>query len=394
MYTNTRFGELMKGLPRRTFSRLVEQTEADKHNKGFRSWDQLVAMIYGQLSGCRSLRELETAFNNHGAHHYHLGTRSLHRSTLSDANSQRDCQVYEQLCRHMLGQVHRQVRREVTDLLYLLDSTPITLKGRGYDDWAQANHNRFTQGLKVHMLYQPERGVPTYSRITAPNVNDIEDARQMAIEAGATYVFDKGYYDYNWWHKLNQQGAKFVTRLKKNAAVVVQEADGMREVDDELAAGGTILGDEPVRFKSRHPRGGHTNHYREPLRRVTVAREEGKAPLVLVTNDLARSAEDIAGLYKARWQIELFFKWLKQNLKIKQFLGRSENAVRTQIYIALITYLLIWLYHSETRQTASLKQCATLLSTSLFQRPETEYQVWRRRQRWRQECLARQQTFL
>lgn len=387
MYTNTRFGELMKALPRGVFNRLVTQLEADKHSKGFRSWDQLVAMIYGQLSGCRSLRELETAFNSHSMHHYHLGTRTLRRSTLSDANTQRSCQLYEQLCQQMLAQVHGKVRREVSELLYLLDSTSITLQGRGFDDWAQANRNRFTQGLKVHMLYNPTLGVPTYSHITAPNVNDIDDARTLAIESGATYVFDKGYCHYNWWHTLDTQGAKFVTRFKRNAAAVVVT------VNNTFARGSNILADEQIRFKNSHPRGGHINHYRGTLRRVTVERQ-GKTPLVLATNDLTRSAEDIAALYKARWQIELFFKWLKQNLRIKQFLGRSANAVRTQIYIAIVTYLLIWLYQSNGHAANSLKQCATLLAKALFQRPETDYQLWRRRRQDREAFLSRQATLL
>lgn len=388
MYRNTRFGELMKVFPRGTFDKLVKASEADKHSKGFRSWDQLIAMIYGQLSECRSLRELEVAFNSHSAHHYHLGTRAIRRSTLADANAKRDEGLYETLCQQLLQGVHGKVKSEIDSMLYLLDSTPIPLKGLGYDSWASTNSTHRTQGLKVHMLYCPTKDVPVYSQITAPNVNDIEDARGLALESGATYVFDKGYYDYNWWHQMEQTGALFVTRFKKNAALKTMKALAIPKDSGEH-----ILADERVSFKNRYPGGKRINHYQAPLRRIVVARED-KKPLVLATNDFERSAAEIAELYKTRWQIELLFKWLKQNLKIKRFFGRSNNAVRTQIYIAIITYLLVWFYRTQHGLTETLKHCTVFLSATLFQRPETDYQMWRRRQRWRDEFLAKQGVLL
>ncbi|MBN2875288.1 MAG: IS4 family transposase [Spirochaetales bacterium] len=378
----------MKDLPRNLFDSLVEEYGTDRHSKGFRSWDQLVAMMYGQLSGSRSLRELEVAFNSHPTCHYHLGTRQVKRSTLADANAKRDERLYARLSERLLARAHRKVRREVKAMLYLLDSTPISLKGRGYDDWAASQCTRRTQGLKVHMLYCPDQAAPVYSHITAPNVNDIEDAREMDLERGATYVFDKGYCDYNWWYKLEKAGAAFVTRFKSNAATRVVEAYAVPE-----KASATVLADERVVLSNRHPGGKRRNRYATALRRVTVARE-GKTPLVLATNNFTRSAADIAALYKDRWQIELFFKWLKQNLKIKRFFGRSETAVRTQIYIALITYLLVWFYHARHRATSRLKDCVVMLGATLFQRPETEYSVWRRRQRERQAFLERQGALL
>lgn len=388
MYRNTRFGELMKALPRDKFSRLVREHQSDKYCKGFSSWDQLVAMIYGQLSGIRSLRELETTFNGHRNHHYHLGTRSVHRSTLADANARRDCKLYEVLCGYMLEHVSGRLRTEVRNMLFLLDSTSITLAGRGYDDWTGANHNHFTHGVKVHVLYEPVQALPRYINITAPNVNDIEDARTMEICSGAVYVFDKGYYDYSWWHRLDESGARFVTRFKRNAGLKVERSL-------EVCADDGILADEQVQFRTRQPRAKHINpYYGKTLRRITVRRPEGRTPLILATNDLQSSAAEIAALYKKRWDIELFFKWLKQNLKIKTFLGRSENAVRTQLYIALITYLLLWMYHHTNQETTSLKQCMALLSIALFQRPETAYAMYRRRKRWRDEMLQKQGKLL
>lgn len=385
MYSNTRFNALMKVFPRSLFNRLVKNHGTDKHNKGFRSWDQFIAMIFGQLAGCRSLRDLTLAFNARAGHHYHLGTRTIKRSTLADANRKRDGGLYQALCQRLLQGTHRKIKRDVDQLLYLLDSTPISLKGHGYDEWTRGNRSARTQGLKLHMLYAPGAQAPVYGQITAPNVNDIEDAKRLTIEPDATYVFDKGYYDYNWWHTLDQAGAVFVSRFKINA--------GLEKHHTLSAPQGTVLADEQVTFKHGWPSSGRINHYKKPLRRIAIARPS-KSPLVLATNDFTRTANEIAALYKARWQIELFFKWLKQNLKIKQFLGRSENAVKTQIYIALITYLLIWSHRTQQHTAMSLKHCKVLLATALFQRPNTDYQLWKRRRQEKQALLERQGVLL
>ena len=376
MYSKTRFGELMEGLPRSLFEKWVTHYESDKHSKGFKSWDQLLAMIYAQLSGCDSLRELEAGFNSQSFHHYHLGTRAMKRSTLSEANSKRDCRLFEQVLKYLLNQTHRQVRSELTDLLYLLDSSPINLKGLGYDDWTKADRTYRTQGLKLHMVIAPDRAMPVAMDITAPNLNDIEVGRQTHLESGATYVFDKGYYDYNWWHKVDASQSYFVTRFKHNASIKVVKNNEISASDDQ------ILDDALVMFNHRRPGGKRVNHYYgKPLRRVVVHREDKATPLVLATNDMTRSAQEIAQLYKRRWAIELFFKWLKQNLKIKRFLGRSLNAVKTQIYIALITYLLLAICHQRKGFSKSLKLFAVELKASLFQRFNLEHKVAHERRR-------------
>ena len=382
MYRNTRFGELLKGLPRGSFEKIVDAYQGDKHSKGFRSWDQLVAMIYSQLSGCRSLRELEAGFNSQAVHHYHLGTREIKRSTLADANTKRDCGLFEQVCGQLLQRAHRKLRGELKDLLYLMDSTPIPLKGLGYDAWTKDTHCHRTRGLKVHLLYAPSAAMPIEAEITPANVNDIQIGRSMPVERGATYVFDKGYCDYNWWREIDLKGAFFVTRFKKNAGVEQVEAKAIPEEVREI-----IREDAIVRFKCKRPGGKRVNHYYgEPLRRVVVNRPDKATPLILVTNDMKRSAHEIAELYKQRWGIELFFKWLKQNLRIKQFLGRNENAVKIQIYTALITYLLAQSYRLRQGVSSTLKLWLVELRSGLFQRPEVERETARRRRRRRMEC--------
>lgn len=375
MYRNTRFGALMKGLSRPAFEKIVAHYQADKHQKGFRCWDQLMAMIYGQLSGCRSLRELETGFNSQPLHHYHLGTRSIKRSTLSDANAKRSSEVFAQVCAELLGQMSRSLRNELKDLLYLIDSTPIPLKGLGFDDWAGANRSDRTQGLKVHLMIEHSQALPVHAQFTPANVNDIEVGRTLPIESGSTYVFDKGYCDYNWWFRIHQGKAFFVSRFKKNAGINV-----VRSMQPRGEVSADILEDSVVEFKNRHPGGQRINHYYgTELRKVVVNRPDKSTPLVLVTNDFNRTADEIALRYKQRWGIELFFKWLKQNLKIKQFLGRSENAVKIQIYTALITYMLVYLYHHRQALKTTLRMCLVELKTGLFQRPAIEDEMIRKR---------------
>ena len=379
MHTNTRFHALLKALPKNTFRRCVAQYESDKHNKGFDSWDHLISMIYAQLSGCRSLRELEASYNALAAHHYHLGCGPIKRSTLSDANARRDAVVFESFCNRLLAQAHGKLRREIRDLLYLLDSSPICLLGRGYE-WTQGQSMPHVPGLKLHLLYAPETTLPCSAKITRSTVNDLEYGREVELEAGAKYVFDKGYCDYNWWYRIDQAGAHFVTRLKRNAAVEVSQSQPISDEDDAL-----ILSDEIIYFKNKRPGGGRINLYQKPLRRITVQRDDQGQPIVLVTNQLQAPARDVADDYKRRWAIELWFKWIKQNLKIKQFLGRSENAVRIQLLIALITYLLAYQY----RQFSGSSQCLYLwiaeLKSTLFQRPREEYESLKRRRRIKED---------
>lgn len=385
MFRISRLHEIMKGLPRGSFDRLVETHQADKHAKGFDCWDQLVAMVYAQLSGANSLRVLEAGFNSQGTHHYHLGTGPVRRSTLADALARRQTEVFAGTARLLMAQASRRLKREGSELLYALDSTSITLTGPGFDTWTRANRTCHTQGIKLHVLYENDAQIPAQHSITAPNVNDIDEGSRFLIEPGAVYVFDKGYCDYNWWSRIEAQNARFVTRFKRNAALVVESTRPIAALDAEV-----ILVDEIVRFANKHPRGGRKNHYQKPLRRVTVARPDHDSPLVLATNDLDSPARVIAQRYQDRWQVELFFKWIKQHLRIKTFLGRSENAVRIQILTALITYLLLALYRKTENFTGSLWTLLSQVRATLFQRPAIEAEQYRRRKEDLAEFASRQ----
>lgn len=375
--------ELVQQLPRGQFDRLVRKHRSDRYAKQFKSWDQFTAMAYGQLSGASSLRDLEVGFNAQRSHHYHLGTKELRRSTLADANARRTPQLYADVAQSLMAQVGRTLRRDSAQLLYALDSTSITLKGERFDAWTTATRTRHTQGVKVHVLYEAGGQVPQWTSITAPNVNDRDEAVRMPLQAGALYVFDKGYCDYNWWHAIDQAGARFVTRFKRNAALTqVHERTLACQAQD---AG--VLRDRTVRFTHKAQGGGRRNRYDRVLREVHIARE-GHPPLVLATNDLDSPPEQIAQHYKDRWQIELFFKWIKQHLNIKRFLGDSQNAVKIQILIALITYLLLALYKQRHRLTESLWTLLSELRATLFQRPALEARVHHRRTRLRDHLAA------
>lgn len=376
MYSITTFQELMKGLPRGTFDQLIRQHNADKYTKRFGHWDHLVAMLYAQFSGTTGLRPLETGFNSHVAHHYHLGTGCIKRTTLADANAKRADTVFSATASWLMGQVSRTLRKHSSELMYLLDSSSITLKGQQFDPWTLPNRTRNTQGIKLHLLLDAHTQTPSWAKLSAANVNDVALSGDVPLHKEALYVFDKGYCDYHWWHRIDAAGARFVTRFKRNAALVPLEE---RAIAPDAA--GYVLADTIVRFKHRHPGGKRINPYDAPLRCITIVRHDKATPLVLATNDLSSTALDIAQRYKERWGIELFFKWVKQHLKIKQFLGRSENAVRIQLLTALISYLLVALYKQRTGFKRSLWECLCLVRATLFQRLANEDSRYRRRRR-------------
>ena len=374
MTSITTFQELLKGLPRGTFDKLVTKHNADKYSKRFGHWDHLIAMLYAQFSGAPGLRPLERGFNSHVSKHYHLGTSPIKRTTLADANEKRSDTVFSETAAWLMGQVSRSVRKDSEELMFLLDSTSVTLKGREFDRWTAANQTRNTQGIKLHLLLDSRTDLPAWHRFSAANVNDVSLVNEVPLLQDALYVFDKGYCDYNWWHRIDMAGACFVTRFKSNAALTVMEERAIPTDDAQ-----TVLQDQVLKFKRKYPGGGRINHYDKPLRRVTVARHDKPTPLILATNDMVSSAAEIAQRYKERWAIELFFKWIKQHLNIKKFLGRSENAVRIQILTALISYLLVALYKQRNALTQTLWECLSTVSATLFHRPDAEISAYRRR---------------
>jgi putative transposase len=370
VFSISRLQQVLQLMPWGAFDQAVREHGGDRHCKGFDSRDHLVAMTFAQLSQANSLRKLEDSFNLHERHHYHLATGPIKRSTLSEANSRRDPQIFASTANALMAQAGRQVRSHRQFMTYLLDSTTIALSGRGFE-WTQAQATR-NKGLKLHLLYASDTCRPVSQSITKVDVNDVDEGKQISIETGATYVFDKGYCDYSWWGSFNKAKATFITRLKSNAAVAFTEK---RHIPTEYAH--VILDDQIGTFKYKSNRGRHKHTYEGQVRRIKLVRDNGET-LVLVTNDLQRPADEIAALYKERWQIELFFKWIKQHLNVKRFVGRSENAVRIQLLVALITYLLVLLYRQAHYPGESMYRVLNMLTGGLMQREQKGEPVWKR----------------
>jgi hypothetical protein len=353
-HQNIVFHSLLKHVPWGRFDQLVDEHQADKHVRSLTTKSQLIALIYGQLSGASSLREIEAALISHSTKLYHLGAETVARATLSDANAQRSWQVFGGLFAALVGQVQRGLRRKTAEALHLIDATGIRLSAQS-KGWAKFSSG--VCGAKVHVIYDPDAECPIYAAVTPANVNDITVAKQMPITAGATYVFDLGYYDYGWWAALDAAGCRIVTRLKVNTPISVV-------VERHLISGSNILSDRIGHLPQRMAR-NRSNPLQRPVREVCVRIETGTV-LRILTNDLDAPASQIADLYKRRWQIELFFRWVKQALKIKHFLGRSENAVRIQIAVALITFLLLRMAHAAQRTVQSLLGFARLVRANLM----------------------------
>lgn len=361
-FIRTAFHRVLEPLDRRVVNRVVSEHKGNHGvGEGDGAWTcqrHLKALLFAQLAGLSSLREIEQALAARPEALYHLGLRVPGKSTLSDANAARPAAVFRDLAGHLMSDVTRRLRQEGKGLIELIDASPIPLRDARFA-WPEADSR--VRGLKLYVHYDPETEHPTCFDLTSPKVSDTTLARAITITPGATYVFDKGFADYSWWFSLHQAGAIFVTRLKKNAC--------RREVSantDQLEA--PILTDNSLKVGHKKPRGGADNPLLGTTLREILVERENKEPLRLVTNDMERSAEDIAQLYKKRWQIELFFKWIKQNLKIKTFLGRSENAVRIQLYVALIAFLLLRLLKDTCAKAhkGTLKDLMARLKVALF----------------------------
>jgi len=365
MFSPSIFGDVLKLLPRDKIRILSEKHGSDRWRKSFKTWDHLVALLAGQLSGLTSLREVEVLFDEQRASHYHLACGGVKKSTLADANKKRSYEVFAGIAQLMLALGGRRAR-SAKAVLSVLDSSPIMLKGRGHQ-WAEKSRTRVScQGLKLHLLLSLDDGGLDYAAVTDMNINDITDARSMALESGRIYVFDKGYYDYNWWHEIIGKGSHFVTRIKKNAAYRVLETRSMDGEEND-----NIIGDQVIELTNKAPRGGKINALAGcKLRLVEIEHPSGKGtPFLIISDMMEASAREIAACYKQRWSIELLFKWIKQNLKIKRFMGESKNAILIQLFTAIIAYLLIKMYKTLLGKSHSgrLKDLVTTLKTSLFQ---------------------------
>ena len=331
MYQNNTFGQILKLLDKEMISEIITSNKSDKHSKGFGTWNHLVVMLFSQLTGCRSLRDLEIRFNSKPQHHYHFNTSAVRKSTVSDANKNRNNSTFRDIA---LGLVGKQ-RAEITDLVSVLDSSIINVKSRG-SEWAEKTKVRSNKGLKLHI----QCGLPSdsieHAVITATNINDITAAQDFSLESGKIYIFDKGYTSFNWWHKIASMEGYFVTRSKKNMAYKV-----VKELDISKCST-RIVRDSIVELTNKDQGGGRKNPLAgRALRLVEMYDAEYNRRYNFISNLFDESADGIANYYKQRWSVELIFKWLKQNLKLTKFLSENENAIKIQVYVSIVAYVLI-----------------------------------------------------
>jgi IS4 transposase len=356
---NTVFRQVTQFIPWGRLAQLIEETGADKGVSKLGTKGQLLAMIFAQLAGARGLRDIEALLESHAARRYHAGLPRGRRSTLADANSKRPSEVFTGLFSAMVDSLERKLRKQVGESVYLIDSTLIKLNE--LSEWSRFSADLL--GVKAHIVYDAKAERPTFFAITPARTNDIIAAWDMPIDPGATYVFDLGYYHYRYWAALDEAGCRFVTRLKSNTPLRI-----VREL--KVPEGTNILSDR-IGFLPERQASNRHNPMDQAVREIRVTLETGKE-IRVVTNDLDASATEIADLYRRRWAIELFFRWVKQTLKIGHFHGTSENAVRIQIAVALITFLLIKMAHAGQAVIAELTRFARLISANLMHRRPLE----------------------
>ena len=357
-HRNSVFHDVLKLVPWAAFDQAVDEFGTDEGTRSFTSRQHLTALLFAQLSGAGSLREIEATMTSHQGRLYHCGATAPKRSTFADANRNRDFRVFSGLFEAMLAGASRGLRRKMADAVRLINSTGLKLAGIGAE-WARFSTDVF--GAKAHVVYDPDFGRPIYHAVTAANVNDITAAKAMPIEAGATYVFDLGYYDFGFFSELDALGCRLVTRFKTNTPLNEPR-------DLPLEPGSTVLSDR-IGFLPARQAMNRKNPMQDAVREIVVRTEAGET-LRLLTNDLDAPAQEIADLYKRRWQIELFFRLMKQTLRITKFIGRSENAVRIQIAAALIAFLLLRALQQIAKETHGFLELVQLVRANLMHRKD------------------------
>jgi Transposase DDE domain/Domain of unknown function (DUF4372) len=350
------FHGLLKHIPWAVVDRVVEQHEAERDPRALAAKPHLITMLFAQFCGLRSLRDIEMNLLSHASQLYHLGGDTVSKSALATANASRPVEVFGAVLLALMAQLQRGYRRKIRDCVRLVDSTSVRLSCLS-GHWATFSAG--VCGAKAHIIYDPDADQPLYLMVTPTNVNDITAAKAMPIEPGATYVFDLGYYDYGWWATLDQAGCRIVTRLKVNTPFEILEN---RPVPSESSILSDRSGYLPKRLAA-----SRNNPMSGLVREIRIVIETGKV-LRIFTNDLTTTAPEIADLYRRRWAIELFFRWIKQILKIGHFFGTSENAVRIQITVALIAFVLLRLAHDASKIVPSPLAFARLIRANLMHR--------------------------
>jgi Domain of unknown function (DUF4372)/Transposase DDE domain len=356
----TLFTQVMDFLPWSTFARIVVRYDCDRRVRTLTCAEQYRAMAFAQLTYRESLRDIETCLSAQAAKLYHMGFREpVRRSTLADANEMRDWRIYAELAQRLISQarklyVNESLGFDLGNTIYALDSTTSDLCLSLFP-WA---HFRSTKAaVKMHTLLDLRGSIPSFVHISDGKLHDVHALDMLLPEPAAIYVMDRGYVDFARLHVLHLAGAFFVTRTKSN-----MDAHRVYSAPTDRASG--IIADQTIALDGHYSR----QHYPEHLRRLRFKDPDTGKTLVFLTNQFTLPAATICALYKSRWQVELFFKWIKQHLRIKRFYGTSENAVKTQIWIAVSVYVLVAIVKKRLGLDASLYTLLQILSVALFEK--------------------------
>ena len=350
------FAQVTEFLPKRVFDCIVARYSGDKYVRHFSCWNQMLCMIFGQLTNRDSLRDLVLAIDAHSRKTYHLGFgKNVTRSNLSKANESRNCKIFEEFAYHLI-EIARNKRAndnfEIKGKVYAFDSSTIDLCLNVF--W-WAKFRKAKGGIKLHTLFDITTQIPAFIHITAATVNDVKAMDHIPYESDAYYIFDRGYVDYTRLYRITFLSAYFVVRAKSNLNF---ERMYSSKVDKSTG----VMCDQIGKLKGFYV----SKQYPEKIRRVKFYDAEFNRTFVFLTNNMELTAEQIALLYKNRWQVELFFKWIKQHLKIKSFWGTSENAVRIQIFCAISAYCLVAIIGYDLKIDRSTYEILQVLGISLL----------------------------
>jgi hypothetical protein len=354
------FAQLMQHLPLTTFRRCVARYDGERRVKRFSCLDQYLCLAFAQLTWRESLRDIEACLRAQSSKLYHLGFRStIARNTLANANAVRDWRIYADFAQHLIGIARRlyadePLAIELNDTVYALDSTTIDLCLSVFP-WAPFRSTK--AAVKMHTLLDLRGNIPSFIFISDGKMHDVNILDELLPEAGAFYIMDRGYLDFERLARLDDAGSFFVTRGKSNLKA-------RRRYSHHIDRSSGLICDQTVVLTGFYSRQG----FDRPLRRIKFNDPETSKRLVFLTNNFAQPALTIANLYKCRWQVELFFKWIKQHLRIKAFFGTSENAVKSQIWIAVSVYVLVAIVRKRLALSASLYEILQILSLTLFEK--------------------------
>ncbi len=355
---STIFNQILNLIPHGKFQKTVDEFNGDKYTKKFSTYHQFITLLYAQITGKDSLRDIERPLNISKGKLQFFSLPEIKKSTLSDANNKRDCRIFEKIFNVLLDKTIKltpQHKFKFKNPLYSMDSTTIKLCLSIYD-WAK--YRKRKGAIKIHVKLRHEGNIPEFLIITDGKCSDIRAAREnFKFMPDSIIVMDKGYIDFKWLYSLNDNGVFFVTRSKEN---MVYEVIGQQEFTE----GTGIISDEIIRLTGTKS----ASDYPKALRMVKYYDIKNDKIYTFITNNSKFAAKTIADIYKDRWQVELFFKWIKQNLKIKSFLGTTQNAVMTQIWVAMITYLIYSYIKFQTKSAFSILDFSRIIKETLFQK--------------------------